>query len=214
MADNKRGGGLQVIFSVFLGLMVTTFVGVGVWTFHGPPFEGQDRQLEELNREEQAIRSARPESDLTSEDRARLRQITDEQNELRDAADAALEPWGRSTSIILIILATLVMAVSILRADQLPVINNGLLLGGVFTMIYGVGWIVFTDTTVSRFVVMTVALAITLVLGYVRFVRKQQAETALRGEGMPADESLAEILERVQALESRIEGAARALGED
>lgn len=31
------------------------------------------------------------------------------------------------------------MAISLVRADQLPVISNGLLLGGVFTMLYGVG---------------------------------------------------------------------------
>jgi hypothetical protein len=55
-------------------------------------------------------------------------------NELSHAMREAREDWGRSTSIILIVLATLTMVVSLVRAEQLPVISNGLLLAGVFTV--------------------------------------------------------------------------------
>ncbi len=175
MANARRSGGLQVIFSFFLGLMVTAFVGVGVYTFHRSPDEGLNQQIEDFNRREQAVRNAKSADELTTADRNELQEITEERNALRDEIEAVLEPWMRSTSIILIVFATLVMAISLIRADQLPVISNGLLLGGVFTMVYGVGWIVATDTSVSRFLVMTVALAITLALGYIRFVRRQTA---------------------------------------
>ena len=91
---------------------------------------------------------------------------------LSDQAMQDRKPWCLSTSIILIVFATLVLVVSLVRADQLQVISNGLLLGGVFSMLYGVGWIAFTGTSVLRFLVMTVALGITVGLGYVRFVRR------------------------------------------
>lgn len=101
------------------------------------------------------------------------------------------------------------MAVSLIRADHLPVISNGLLLGGVFTMVYGVGWIVATDTSVARFFVMTAALAITLGLGYVRFARAQATAPArVSGAGR-----LGDLDERLQNLEDRMNQAARALGQ-
>ena len=31
------GGGLQVVFAIFLGLMVAAFVGIGVYTFYPSP---------------------------------------------------------------------------------------------------------------------------------------------------------------------------------
>jgi len=211
MADPGRSSGLQTIFSFFLGLMVTAFVGIGVYTFH-PPAKEPQRQMQELSRREQAIRNSKPANDLTAEDRAQIQELTDQRNQIADASQAGFEAWARSTSIILIAFATLVMAVSLIRADQLPVISNGLLLGGVFTMVYGVGWIVAAGSSVTRFVVMTVAFLITLALGYVRFVRRRRAAAAAGGATVVGGEGMAEIERRVRELEERMEGAASALG--
>lgn len=210
MTDADRISGLHTIFSFFLGLMVTAFVGVGVYTFH-PPAKEPQRQMQELSRREQAIRTSKPPTELTAEDRAQIQELVNQRNQIDDASETAREAWGRSTSIILIALATLAMAVSLIRADQLPVISNGLLLGGVFTMVYGVGWIVATDTSVARFVVMTVAFVITLALGYVRFVRRRPAAAA-GGGAVTGGEGMAEIERRVRELEARMDGAASALG--
>ena len=211
MAYGGRSGGLQTIFSFFLGLMVTAFVGVGVYTFHPPPDKEFEGRIRNLNRQEQAIRASRATSELTAAERDQIRDLIDERNDLADAAQKAREPWGRVTSVVLIALATLAMAVSLLGADRLPVIGNGLLLGGVFTMIYGVGWIIATDTTIARFVVITVALAITLGLGYVRFVRRRAIPAPPATPGTAAD-GLPDIERRLRDLEGRMSAAANALG--
>jgi len=211
MRDSGQSGALRTIFSFFLGLMVTAFAGVGVYTFHGPPEEFQT-QIRDLTRREQAIRTSRAANELTAADREQLLNIQTKQNELRDADRAAREVWGRSTSIILIALATLAMAISLVRADKLPVVSNGLLLGGVFTMLYGIGWIIATDTSVIRFLVMTVALVITLALGYARFVRRAPTSPAAAGSGLAEAEGLAGIERRVRDLEDRMNEAANALG--
>jgi hypothetical protein len=211
-ADESRR--LQTIFSFFLGLMVTAFVGVGVYTFH-PPGTEFDRQIEELSRQEQTIRAATPRGELTTEEQDQVQALADQRTEVMEAREAARNAWGRTTSIILIVLATLAMAISLVRAEQLPVISNGLLLGGVFTMVYGVGWIVATDTSVTRFVVMTAALAITLALGYVRFVRGRAAPAAARtgaAAGIPAGDAYPELERRLRDLEERMSQAASALG--
>lgn len=210
MSTRKQSGALPTIFSFFLGLIVTAFVGVGVYTFHPPPQEDLMRQREALDRQEQDIRHARPPEQLSADDRDRIAALDDQRNTLDDAIRQAVSSWGRSTSIVLILFATLVMGVSLVRADRLPVISNGLLLGGIFTMLYGVGWIVATDTSVTRFVVMTLALGITLALGYLRFVR----QAAASGAGEPrAEGDVAELRRRVDELEERLRRAAGALGD-
>jgi hypothetical protein len=210
MSAESRTGGLQIIFSFFLGLMATAFIGVGVYTFH-PPNPDLERQMEEINRREDASRLANPSGELSAEERARLQELMEARNELADAMREAREDWGRSTSIVLIVLATLTMAISLVRADQLPVISNGLLLAGVFTMVYGVGWIIATDTSVSRFIVMTMALAITLALGYVRFVRGRAA-TSAPGVGVTDPQGVTDLERRIRDLEARMNDAAQALG--
>jgi len=214
MTVTQRGGGLQIIFSFFLGLMVTTFIGVGVYTFH-PPNDELDQRIQELDREERFVRGSAPATDLPPVEEAEMRALQAEREDLYEAAREAREEWGRSTSIILILLATLVMAVSLIRSDQLPVISNGLLLGGVFTMVYGVGWIVASDTSVARFVVVTVAFAITLALGYMRFVRRREEEAGSGGglRGGKDEEAVQGRLEgRIEAIEQKMEAIARAVG--
>jgi hypothetical protein len=104
------------------------------------------------------------------------------------------------------------MAVSLVRADQLPVISNGLLLGGVFTMLYGVGWIVASDRSITRFLVMTVALVITLGLGYLRFVRRGTSPPATAESRIREGEGLTDLERRVLDLEARMDEAAHVLG--
>ena len=211
MKDPGRSTGLRTIFSFFLGLMLVAFAGVGVYTFYPPPDEF-NTQIRELNRREEMIRDSRPADQLTEEDRAQIREVNQERYALQDELREAQRPWGRTTSIILMVVATLAMAVSLIRAGQLPVISNGLLLGGVFTMLYGVGWIIATDVSKARFVVMAIALVITLVLGYLRFVRSGKTAAERAGAAAPGAEGLADFELRLRALEERMKEAARALG--
>jgi hypothetical protein len=207
MANSPSREGLQVIFSIFLGLMVAAFVGIGVYTFYEPP--GDDPRMEALQERENDIRIGSRGAELPPEAEAELREIQQERNVVWEEQRRTRSAWARNTSIILILLATGAMAFSLVRADQLLVISNGLLLGGVFTMLYGVGWIIASDNATSRFVVITIALAVTIGLGYVRFVRRRESAPTLDRSDLGADVSGLEA--RVAALESRLADAAKAL---
>ncbi len=89
-----------------------------------------------------------------------------------------MKTWARNTSIILVLFATFVMVISLVLSEQLRVISNGLLLGGLFTMLYGVGWVIFSGNSTARFVVILFALVVTLGLGYVKFVRQRRDAAA------------------------------------
>lgn len=209
MTDLRQSGGLRIIFSIFLGLMLTALVGVGVYTFHLPP-ERLDHEIRDFKRQEQAIRNSKPDNELTTADRNRIQEIVRQRNELEDAAEQARQRWALRTSIILIVLATLAMAISLVRADRMTVISNGLLLGGVFSMLYGVGWIATADTTITRFLVMTAAFVIALGLGYARFVHRSKTSPAAVKSEIP-EGGLGDIDRRVRDLEQRIGEAAQAL---
>jgi len=211
MASMGRSDGLRTIFSFFLGLMLAAFVGVGVYTFHSRP-EQFDSQIRDLDRRVQAIRDSKPSNELEASDRDQIQEINRQRNDLTDAAEKARKPWTRSTSIILMVFATLTMAVSLVRAGQLPVISNGLLLGGVFTMLYGVGWIVVSETSITRFLVMTAGLVTTLGLGYLRFVRRSAPSPVTARSGIQDGEGFADVERRVRVLEERMNEAAHALG--
>lgn len=212
MAES-RGTGLQTIFGFFLGLMVTSFIGVGVYTFYPPPDRPYRDRITALSRQQQEIRATKAPDNLTPEERANIQELQRQIEALQDESRVAGEGWGRKTSIILIAFATLAMAVSLLKAVQLPVISNGLLLGGVFTMIYGVGWIIATDASTMRFFVMTAALAITLGLGYVRFVRQRDAVPVGAPGATSVGGDASDLERRVRALEDKLNRAAGALGE-
>jgi hypothetical protein len=214
VAGERPLNALQIIFSFFLGLMVTAFIGVGVYTFYPPPETTFQDRIQTLSRQQEDIQSFKDPSKLTAEERTTLRQIQDELRKVQDAEQAARETWGRNTSIILITFATLAMGVSLVRADQLRVISNGLLLGGLFTMVYGTGWIIATGTSKVRFFVMAAALAITIALGYVKFVRGRVAVRAPAAVGPTAEGAdVGELTARVEALEQKLAGAAEALRE-
>src|SRR5262249_22741710 len=141
---------LQTIFTIFLGLMVAAFAGVGVYTFYPSP-KTDSAELRSLNREEQAIRISNPPDGMTPQSLAKIQEISDKREQVQDAERALTEAWSLRTSMILIALATLAMAISVVRSSTLPVISNGVLLGGVFTMLYGAGWIVISETSAVRF---------------------------------------------------------------
>jgi len=216
-AADRQHYALQTIFSFFLGLMVLAFIGVGVNTFYPSPAETHQQQRQDLQRQRDELNVRANGRSLDPAQQAEMDRLIADQNALQRIIDAEEKDWARVTSIILVVFATVVMSVSLIRSEQLRVISNGLLLGGLFTMVYGVGWVIFSGNSVARFAVMAFALVVAIGLGYAKFVRgraKAAAPAAAghvdRGETGIAD--LRGLAARVTALEERAAAAAAALG--
>jgi hypothetical protein len=210
-AMDRQHYALQTIFSLFLGLMVVALVGVGVNTFYPSPAVSYDKELQVLYQQQSVIgaKSAQPSSTVDAEQAALQTKI----NDLQNKSQLAQEPWMVNTSIVLVLFATLVMGISLVRSEQLRVLSNGLLLGGLFTMVYGSGWSIASNSSLARFLVILFALAVTIGLGYLKFVRGGRpaavvATPAERVAVMPSE--LGDLAGRVSALESRMAAAASA----
>lgn len=124
--------------------------------------------------------------------------------------DAPFAQWRLVTGIILLVLATVVLAISLALPETQVVISNGILLGGVFTMVYAVGITASGPQSIWRFVVVGIALAVTIAIGYVKFVRRKPAAAAT-GEASVA--ITGELAERLAAIEHKLEAMGRALRE-
>jgi len=206
---------LQTIFSFFLGLMVLAFIGVGVNTFYPSPSEIHKEQRQELQRQRDELSVQANGRKLETAQQAEMDRLIAEQNALQRTIEAEEKGWARVTSIILVVFATIVMGVSLVRSEQLRVVSNGLLLGGLFTMIYGVGWVIFSGNSVARFAVMAFALAVAIGLGYVKFVRQRAtalpAPAGQAAAGEAGNAALADLEARVAAIVARAAAAAAAL---
>ncbi|MDP2181164.1 MAG: hypothetical protein Q8K99_01150 [Actinomycetota bacterium] len=217
---DRQNYALQTIFSFFLGLIVLAFIGIGVNTFYESPTTDQAVQdeLDSLYRQQGNLSPKAGTTELTPQQQSEEKRVQDRINEINKEQETIREGWARNTSIVLIAFATLVMGISLVRSEQLRVISNGLLLGGLFTTIYGVGWVLFSGQSVARFVVVVFAFAISIGLGYVKFVRERAGAAmapagavVLAGGPLP-EGAVAELAARVDALEARAAAAAAALG--
>jgi hypothetical protein len=217
----QRNVALQTIFSFFLGLMVVALVGVGTNTLLPSPSEKYDQQLQELNRQlEGYYMKSSGESVLTVAEQAEFEAIQEEIAELNATVEAETRDWARTSSIILVVFATLVMSISLIKGEQLKVLSNGLLLGGIFTMVYGAGWAVFSGSSPIRLAVIAFALVVTIGLGYLKFVRSRkdvkhdatgQEQQLAAEQGLSSPEGT-ELLQRIAAIEERLDAAAAAFG--
>jgi hypothetical protein len=220
--ERQNNNALQIIFSFFLGLMVLAFIGIGVNTFYPSPMNEYSEELQDLYREQERL-SMKQGGIVTPAEEAELESVQNEIDELNEKQEAEQKIWARNTSIVLILFATIVMSISLIRSEQLRVISNGLLLGGLFTMIYGVGWVIFSGESTARFIVIVFAFAVTLALGYLKFVRGREsgelmvsavaagpAGTVAGGDA----QTLSALEARIQALEARTAAAAAALARE
>jgi uncharacterized membrane protein len=117
--------------------------------------------------------------------------------------------WQLTTGIILLVCATLILAVSLFLPESQGVLSNGLLLGGVFTMIYAVGMTVSSNASVLRFIMVAVALAVTIAIGYLKFVRRRATAAVPPSETTAAVS--AEFGERLAVVERKLDALGRAL---
>jgi hypothetical protein len=125
---------------------------------------------------------------------------------LVDGRSPDYDSWRLLTGITLLVCATVILVVSLFLPEDQGVLSNGLLLGGVFTMVYAVGWTIFAGQDVLRFVVVTIALAVTIAIGYLKFVRRRRAVPQPEQQAVPG-----ELAERLSAVEAKLDGIARAL---
>lgn len=151
---------LRISYTVFLGLLFATFVGVGIAAFYKAP------KMPESNVTPMRI----PDSDSTksaqfSNEEIKMQQDWEDYNDKQKIYDRNVSAGALGFSVAYIVLGLLFF-------KQIFIISDGLVLGGVFTLLYSIARGFNSQDELFRFFVVTVGLIIALFLGYTKFVKQ------------------------------------------
>lgn len=153
---------LRVIYTIFLAILISLFFGLGVSAFYpAPKAPTYPVTLEKLG----------PDVDMESDEVKNAKETYDRENEDFTKKN---QVYNRNVSVITLALAVLSLAVSLIFLNKILLISDGLMLGGVFTLIYSIIRGFETQDAKYRFIIVTIGLAITLGLGYIKFIKPSQ----------------------------------------
>lgn len=146
---------LKIIYSFFLGLLLALFIGFGINTFYQEPKAPEFPPI--LN---QAKENPTP-----AQERAQAKFETDNRN----YTEKQLKPYSRNVSIIALSAAVLLMVISMGLEQKFEVLSNGIMLGGIFTLLYSIARGGASGNSKYMFISVTIGLIFTVLLGYKKF---------------------------------------------
>lgn len=157
---------IKYVYIVFLGLILATFVGVGIAAFYKGPKYPETPTILKYARPYPEATTATPSADYIKQQEAFDLKSKDFQK--------ALEDYNRNVSMVSVGFAILMLVLSLTSFKQILVIADGLLLGGVLTLGYSIVRGFSSNDDIFRFLVVAVGLCTALVLGYLKFVAPQK----------------------------------------
>ena len=148
---------LKIIFTLFIGVMVALFVGFGIEAFYPSPVYPDVMWKENM---------------------------TDAESDAIQAAEAAYQEAVRVhnqiVSIVVTAVAVVIMVVSMFLEKRNRTLTNGLLLGGLFSLVYGSTVGFSAGSAMVTFITVGVGLAAVVVVGVRRFGPSREAKEAAR----------------------------------
>jgi len=154
---------LKLVYTIFIGVLLAIFVGVGIASFYPGPQYPEPPILLKLYK-----LPTEPPTDPTIS--AKLQKEQEVYDEVLKTFKEKMEKYNRDVSIISLIAAILILVISLTLFRQLLIIADGLLLGGVITLLYSVARVFGSGDDKLRFLVVSVGLAVALILGYLKFI--------------------------------------------
>lgn len=154
---------LKYLYIVFVGVLISLFVGVGIAAFYPSP------KSPAQNYPTPVQPYGMP---LTASDTAKLQVQDLRQQKEWNQYQTKLDEYNKNVAIITIVFAIVLLVFSIVLAKLMSVIADGTLLGAVFTLIYSIVRSFSSHDFKFIFLVVSIGLAIALYLGYTRFAKQ------------------------------------------
>lgn len=176
---------VKVIYIIILALFIVAFIGFGINAFHPQPREPDyPKSLEILDFKygiysgEIVINGEKYPGHLKTKnpiiiqnykkDRPEMQRIFSEYQKSKDDYSKNLKNYQISVSIISLAAGIIILILSMTVIAGITVISEGVLLGGMFTLIYSIIWTFINGNPKIEFVMTTVGLAMILALGFIR----------------------------------------------
>jgi hypothetical protein len=148
---------IKTVYTIFLGLLLAVFVGVTVSTFYpAPKAPDYPKVLSE------------PATSTT--DTAEMQQARANFDKQQDDFQKAESTYNRNVFAIVLACAIVMLIISLTFMKQIPIIADGVLLGGTITLLYAIVRSLMSDEGMVRFFAVTIGLIVALILGYIKFI--------------------------------------------
>jgi NADH:ubiquinone oxidoreductase subunit 5 (subunit L)/multisubunit Na+/H+ antiporter MnhA subunit len=153
----SRASLLEALTMLAVGVLIAFFVGFGIQAFYPAP---------ELTEERFGPTESSP---ADPEGKEKFKEMKEEELALRVYHEEVSE-YSRIDSLIAVGIAVLILgAVLLLRRIRIPAIRDGMALGGVLTLFYGLVLALQAEGDVFKFLMVALVLLVVLVAGYLRF---------------------------------------------
>ena len=149
---------LRVLYTIFLALLLALFVGLGISAFYAGPKAPEYPSV---------LEKSEPCENETVENK----EIRNDYDQDMENFQDKIQIYNRNVSIISLGFAVIMVVLSFVVLKNLPILNDGLLLGGVLTLAYSVIRGIGSENEQFRFIVVAVAVIIAVVLGYKKFAK-------------------------------------------
>ena len=154
---------LKLVYTVFIGVLLAIFVGVGIAAFYPEPESPETPTLLKLYK----LPTDPSRDPMVS---AQLQKEQEAFDEVLEIYGEKMEKYNRNVSIISLVAATLILIISLTLFRKLLIIADGLLIGGVITLLYSVARVFGSGDDKLRFLVVSIGLVVSLILGYLKFI--------------------------------------------
>jgi hypothetical protein len=148
---------LKIIFTLFIGVMVALFVGFGIEAFYPSPVYPDIMWQENMTEKQTAAIQA-----------------------AEEAYQEAVRVHNQIVSIVVTAAAVIIMFLSMFLEKRNRTLTNGLLLGGLFSLVYGSTVGFSAGSAMVTFITVGVGLAAVIVVGVRRFSPSREAREAAK----------------------------------
>lgn len=150
---------IKVLYVFFTGLLLSVFVGVGIAAFYPAPERPEyPVQLEVKD-------------PTVAQETAQEQQLRLEYDQQTKQFEEDFGIYSRNVSLIALAASLVFMVAGLVLTESYRVIGDGFLLGGLFTLLYSVIMGFQTQDNRYQFILVSIGLIISLVLGYLKFVK-------------------------------------------
>ena len=165
---------LKIVYTFFLGIILALFVGLGIQTFYPAPEYPTSIEAPVPDKGEPTQADQQKDAEFQQQQEAAFREY-EEKSEI----------YNRNVSTIALVAAVAFLGLSLLLEKRNLVLANGVMLGGLFTLLYSFGRGLISGNTAMTFIAVCVGLVVVLFLGYRRFLQPHGAVQPASSEKPP-----------------------------
>ena len=152
---------LKFIYSIFIGVLFATLVGVGIAAFYPEPKPPDYPSALKIPRE----------GGLNQPVFEELKGQQEEYDRLEKTFQEEIEIYNRNVSIIAILASIITLVISLTLFGKILIIADGLLLGGVLTILYSIIRGFGSGNNKFQFIIVSIAFVASLSLGYIKLAK-------------------------------------------